>query len=858
MFKKFLSLGANSKCFQLRKSFVRTSVLICLLSLFGTSLPIRAEAAPVKTETYIVRLKSRVNASAFIVQEIKKGIKPTEFYTSVFPGFQSKLTPSAYLRLKRDRNVLSISKVQTFSVPRKPIVRGVGYVWGLDRIDQKTLPLNNLYSPRTSGTGVSVFVIDTGVDGTHSEFGGRVSSGFSAITGRAGNSDCHGHGTHVAGTVAGTNVGVARGATIIPVQVLNCSGQGETGRILRGIDYVIGLHRQGEPAIANLSLGGGADGAIDAAIRAMVADGITVVVAAGNSNKDACNTSPAREPIAITVGATSQSDTRASFSNFGRCLDIFAPGVEILSTMPGGRYSQLNGTSMAAPHVAGVAALILEGNPTLSPGQVSSLILGGSTSGQVVSPGTRSPNRLLFADIAVPVPPSPPTTTPPTTTPPSLGAPSAIGNLRAIVSSTSIVGIWSAPSSGGQATSYEVGYKRVSDINWTNLPSISASSTSTTIHSLQNGTYVIRVAARNSAGQSTFTESSSVTIIENSAGVNLNSTSFKDPWTRSTVTSIRLDSSGGQVSLDVGLSARAGLPNASDQVWGQLCPAGSTYPDVNRCTGSLFPGQSNSGTTGSYSGLFILSSAVQTGTWYATIEVRTTDNIVHLLTIPITIEVLPKLVLSPAAPTALSVSPSNNSVQLNWNAPSNNGGGSVLDYIVEYWAKGGSSWTRVEEGVSSATSTTVSSLPQNTYSFRVAAVNSGGTSPYVQSGDIQVGPRIEIDSDKFMNAAGTSITSIKKSSSGLTWVYYEVRLRDPFGGRLPDSFGGQLCPNSSTYPFGNWCTGSTFNKTAGHSLDATYRGLFGISSSASIGQWKVTFDPTASIRIESSRRLSVS
>lgn len=858
MIEKMFSLSVNGKYFGLRKKFLRVSVLACLLSLCATSLPLRAEAAPAKTETYIVRLKSTVNASSFIVQQIKKGIRPTEFYTSVFPGFKSKLTPSSFLRLKRDSKVLSISKIQTFSVPRKPIVRGVGYVWGLDRIDQKTLPLNNLYSPKTSGAGVSVFVIDTGVDGTHGEFGGRVNSGFSAVTGRAGNSDCHGHGTHVAGTVAGTNVGVARGSTIIPVQVLNCLGQGDTGRILRGIDYVIGLHRKGEPAIANLSLGGGVDAAIDAGIRAMVADGITVVVAAGNSNKDACGTSPAREPIAITVGATSQSDTRASFSNFGRCLDIFAPGVEILSTMPGSRYSQLNGTSMAAPHVAGVAALILEANPTLSPGQVSSLILGGSTSGQVVSRGTGSPNRLLFADVAAPIQPSPSPTTPPTTTPPSLAAPNPIGNLRAIVSSTSIVGIWSAPSGGGQATNYEVGYKRISDSSWTNLDSISASSTSTTIRSLQNGTYVIRVAARNSAGQSTFTESSSVTITENSAGVSLDSSSFKDPWTRSNVTSIRLDSSGGQVSLDVGLSARAGLPNASNQVWGQLCPAGSTYPDVNRCTGSLFPGQSSSGTTGSYSGLFILSSGVQTGTWYATIEVRTTDNAVHLLTIPITIEVLPKLVLSPSAPTGLSVNPSSSSVQLSWSAPTNTGGGSILDYTVEYWAKGGSSWTRVEDGVSAATSTTISSLPQNTYSFRVAAVNSGGTSPYLQSGDIQVGARIEINSDKFMNSFGTSITSIKKSSSGITWVYYEVRLRDPFGGRLPESFGGQLCPNSSNYPFGNWCTGATFQKTAGHSLDATYRGLFGISSAASTGQWKVTFDPTASIRIESPKRLFVS
>ena len=817
----------------------------------------RAEAAPVRTESYIVRLRNGVNPSRFIVAQIKKGVKPTELYTSVFPGFQSRLSPSAYQRLKRDSRVASISRVQTFSIPRTPIVRGVGYVWGLDRIDQKTLPLNNSYAPRTSGSGVSVYVIDTGIDGSHPEFGGRVTTGFSAITGRGGNSDCNGHGTHVAGTVAGTNVGVANRATVVPIQVLSCSGRGSTGQILRGIDYVIGLHQKGEPAVANLSLGGGIDAALDAGIRAMVADGITVVVAAGNSNADACRTSPAREPLAITVGATSQSDTRASFSNFGGCLDIFAPGAEILSSFPANRYAQLNGTSMAAPHVAGVAALILAANPQFSSSQVTSALIGGSTPGQVISAGARSPNRMLFSNVDASTPP-PTTTTPPTTTVPvTPTAPGSVNSLRAIASSTSIVAIWSSPSSGGTPTNYDIEYKKSTDALWTSGGSSSAASTSSTISSLSSGTYIIRVAARNSVGRSAFVESSQVTISDATPSVSLTASTFKDPWTRAAVSSIRLDSSGGQVSLDIELRASSGLPNSSDQVWGQLCPAGATYPDVNRCTGSLFPGQSSSGTVGTYGGLFIVSSAVPTGTWYASIEVRTTNQIVHLLTIPLTIEILPPLVSTPSAPTGLTVSTTSTSAQLTWNPPSNNGGGVVTDYVVEYWAKGGSIWTRVQDGVSTSTSMSVT-LPPNFYSFRVAAVNSAGIGSFVQSGDVQIAPVIEIYSDKYMNTSQITITSIRKSGSGTTWLYYEVRLWDPFGGRLPNSFGGQLCPASSTYPFGPGCTGATFSKTAGHSTDATYRGLFGIGSASPTGQWKVTFDPTASIRIESPRRLAVS
>jgi subtilisin family serine protease len=274
-----------------------------------------------------------------------------------------------------------------------------GATWGLDRIDQRDRPLNGSYTYAKTGAGVYSYILDTGILPGHVDFGGRVVSGFTAITDGNGSSDCNGHGTHVAGTVGGTTYGVAKQTTLVPVRVLGCTGSGTNSGVIAGVDWVAANHVK--PAVANMSLGGGASSALDAAVANAVSRGVTFVVAAGNSNANACNYSPARAASAITVGATTNTDARASYSNFGSCLDIFAPGSSITSAWwtSNTATSTISGTSMASPHVAGVAALIVEGTgSSMTPAQVTDAIIAAASTGKVTSAGTGSPNRLLFSD----------------------------------------------------------------------------------------------------------------------------------------------------------------------------------------------------------------------------------------------------------------------------------------------------------------------------------------------------------------------------------------------------------------------------------------------------------------------------
>jgi serine protease len=269
--------------------------------------------------------------------------------------------------------------------------------WGLDRIDQRSGSLDGNYHYDFDGTGVTAYVVDTGVLNTHNEFGGRSSSGYDFVDNDSNSTDCNGHGTHVAGTIAGSTYGVAKNVNIVGVRVLGCNGSGTNSGVIQGINWV--KNNASGPSVANMSLGGGASQATDDAVNSAVAAGITFVVAAGNDNSNACNYSPARAANAITVGSTANGDSRSSFSNYGNCLDIYAPGSSITSAWynSNSATNTISGTSMAAPHVAGVAALYLDENNNLSTSQVESLLNSRASSNKVTDAKSGSPNKMLFA-----------------------------------------------------------------------------------------------------------------------------------------------------------------------------------------------------------------------------------------------------------------------------------------------------------------------------------------------------------------------------------------------------------------------------------------------------------------------------
>ncbi|WP_267243204.1 S8 family peptidase [Streptomyces sp. PR69] len=334
------------------------------------------------------------------------GAKIKKTYTAALNGYAVELSESQAKKLAADPAVESVVQNRVLSIngtqPNPPS-------WGLDRIDQRDLPLNSSYTyPDSAGSGVTAYVIDTGVRISHNDFGGRASYGYDAIDDDYTAQDGHGHGTHVAGTVAGSSYGVAKKAKIVAVRVLNDQGSGTTAQVVAGIDWV--TQNAVKPAVANMSLGGGADTALDNAVRNSIASGITYAIAAGNSNRDASNYSPARVTEAITVGSTTSSDSRSSFSNYGSVLDLFAPGSSITSAWNSSdsATNTISGTSMAAPHAAGAAALYLADNATATPSQVSNALTDAATTGVVGNPGSGSPNRLLYVGEGGTEPPPPP------------------------------------------------------------------------------------------------------------------------------------------------------------------------------------------------------------------------------------------------------------------------------------------------------------------------------------------------------------------------------------------------------------------------------------------------------------------
>ncbi|MYX34100.1 MULTISPECIES: S8 family peptidase [unclassified Streptomyces] len=368
-----------------------------------------AQAAPAEGRIIGADVKGAVKDSYIVILKKSSGLTSTaaggrsvvtrhggvveHTYRAALNGYAAHMTATEAGRLAADPAVGQVIQDATVSIDA---TQTNPPSWGLDRIDQAALPLNNSYTyPDTAGAGVTAYIIDTGVRITHTDFGGRASYGYDAVQNDFVAQDGNGHGTHVAGTVAGTSYGVAKKAKIVAVRVLNNAGSGTTAQVVAGIDWVTA--NAVKPAVANMSLGGGANTAIDTAVRNSIASGVTYAVAAGNDGANASSYSPARVSEAITVGATTSTDARASYSNYGSGLDLFAPGSSITSAWKNSdtAANTISGTSMATPHVTGAAAVYLAGHPSASPSQVASALTSAATSGVVAGPGSGSPNLLL-------------------------------------------------------------------------------------------------------------------------------------------------------------------------------------------------------------------------------------------------------------------------------------------------------------------------------------------------------------------------------------------------------------------------------------------------------------------------------
>lgn len=357
-----------------------------------------SQAKGIIKNQYIVILNKDAGPSKDFAQNIAKqhAGKVLQSYDTVLKGFAIYLPDTAGTAfieaMKKNPQVLS---VESDTIVNIDATTQSNPDWGLDRIDQKALPLNSAYSYLQTGSGTTAYIVDTGILSSHQEFSGRVLSGYTAISDGNGTTDCNGHGTHVAGTVGGTTYGVAKNVNLVPIRILGCDGSGASSNVIAGLDWI--LKNGKKPAVVNMSLGGATSSSLDSAVENLYNNGYVMVVAAGNSNTDACTSSPARVSKAITVAATDNTDTRASYSNYGSCVDIFAPGSQINSSWIGSNTATkiLNGTSMATPHVAGVVAEMLQSTPTASPQTISTNLLNQASSNVVKNP-SGSPNRLLY------------------------------------------------------------------------------------------------------------------------------------------------------------------------------------------------------------------------------------------------------------------------------------------------------------------------------------------------------------------------------------------------------------------------------------------------------------------------------
>ncbi|MEN9660378.1 MAG: hypothetical protein RLZZ443_307 [Actinomycetota bacterium] len=751
-------------------------VLTVGVSLLVGAMPANALTS-ISRSNYIVRVLPGTDVE---VRNFLTGMGdiPTDEIDYVFDGFIVKLADFEATALKANKNVVDVTPDQTISLldtdSNPPS-------WGLDRLDQASLPLDSKFTyPAQSGAGVRVYIVDTGVQADNPDFAGRILPGFDVIGTNSQNTDCHGHGTHVAGTAAGTRYGIAKQASIVPVRVLNCSGSGSFSGIITALDWIKANNPAGTPAVVNMSIGGGNYGPVDAAVNSLVSAGIVAAVAAGNSNTDACTSSPASAASAITVGASDNTDARAYFSNYGTCVDIFAPGLSIVSdnaSAPGSS-TTMSGTSMATPHVTGAAALVLGQHPTWTPDQVLKALQDNADKG-VISNSLSTNDGLLnisFLNSS-------------TTPPPVIGvpdAPTAVA-VSGITQTSATVG-WVSPAMDGGAaiTGYKVDYRASAATAWT---STTVTGTSATLTGLTATTvYQVQVSAINSVGASAPSPIVSFTTVGNVPTAPTNAVVTQDHgnyvklgWTAPTsnggnaITSYTIQQLKAGVWTTVytatttsGLvSGLSPLTAYSFKIWANNAAGASPALDLAYTTGPLAPAtptvtlsqltgssvvanwtasaQTDSNYPVSYEVTYGLSTSLTAplGTYIVSTPTYTLTGLRSVTNYWIRVQALAGKSSSganyisfttianvPTAPYWLSTVRSGDTFNLNW-AVSASGGSPVIDYKLQSSNSNASTavWADVATPTAQTYTVPVPGAGQTVY-YRVAARNAIGLSDY--------------------------------------------------------------------------------------------------------------------------------